>query len=63
LDRFTFWAMKVRGRRASGTHAAALESTNKRIAAPFLIHAWEDVNAAVVNDTWARYEELKEDQQ
>jgi hypothetical protein len=45
------------------THTADIEPTNKQITARFLIRAWEAVNAAVVNDTWARDEELEEDQQ
>jgi hypothetical protein len=61
LDRFIFAAMKARSRRADRTDAVALESTNKLIAAPFLIRAWETVNAAVVNDTWARYWKQEED--
>jgi hypothetical protein len=35
LDGFVFGAMKAHSRRAYRTHAAALESTNKQMAAPF----------------------------
>jgi hypothetical protein len=63
LDRFLFGAMKARSLRGYGTHDTALESTNKQIAAPSLIRGWKAVNALVLNDTWAQFEELEEDQQ
>jgi hypothetical protein len=60
LDRFVFGVMKAHGRRMYRVHAAAIEPTNKPMAAAFLIRAWEAVSTAVLEDPWAPYEEANE---
>jgi hypothetical protein len=60
---FWFGVMKMHGRRMYHNHVSSLEKTNKQIAAAFLVRARKVVSPAVLNDVWALYEEVEEDEQ
>jgi hypothetical protein len=44
-------------------HVSSLEKINQQVATAFLILACKAVSPAVLNDAWALYEELEEDEQ
>jgi hypothetical protein len=58
LDRFVFGAMQATCRRLYGLHCQSNPfcSMDKKLAATFLIRAWEAVSPDVLEEAWSRYD-------
>jgi hypothetical protein len=44
-------------------HARSVEPIGKQVAAAFLVRAWEAVSTAVLDEAWALYEEVEENEE